>query len=53
MKKVADKGEGKGPNGGTLSVMEDMKHAMEGFDFDIEMWKCPACGRNVYISEKS
>ena len=53
MKKVADKGEGKGPNGGTLCVMEDMKHAMEGYDFNIEAWKCPACGRTVYVGEKS
>ena len=50
MSKVSDRGPGKGPNGGHLCVMEDMGHATEGYDFDIEMWKCSNCGLTVYVS---
>ncbi len=51
MVKKSDKGPGKGPNGGHLCVMEDDGCVTNGYDFDIEYWKCPACGVNAYISE--
>lgn len=51
LNKQTDKGPGKGPNKGHLVVMEMMDFSTEGFDFEIEWWKCPECGADVYISE--
>ena len=51
MTKKADKGDGKGPNGGWLAVFEYYEgNCTEGYDFEIEMWQCP-CGVTAYISE--
>ena len=49
--KKTEKGEGNGPNGGSLYVMEEMRESIEDFDFDIEMWKCEqGCNLICYIS---
>ena len=52
MIKKTEKGRDNGPNGGWLCVMEDMgNHAIEGYDFEIEMWRCEDCKATAYISE--
>ena len=43
-------GEHNGPNGGRLMVMECMETCTEGYDTDIEMWKCPNCYKTVYVT---